>query len=145
MRAREAILLSVCLAVTPISVASCVGPPALTAKLTAQPDASAYSELGSWFGDHKKYGCAVESYRAGLKLEPGSSRLLYLLGLSLFSSGQAQDAVLPLQQSIQLMPEVLKPHMILALALTQLQRLDEAKGQWEAALQIDPHSTMAIE
>jgi Flp pilus assembly protein TadD len=125
--------------------APCTGPPKLQAKLGAQPDVDGYIQLGTWFGDHKQYTCAVEAFRAGLKLEPGSAQLYYLVGLSLYSSGHAEEAVSPLQQSIQLIPEVLKPHLLLAMALSQLRRMPEAKTEWEAALQIDPHSPEAFD
>jgi len=125
--------------------ASCVGPPALQAKLRTQPDTENYIQLGTWFGDHRRYECAVETFRAGLKLEPGSSQLYYLVGLSLYSSGHAEKAVEPLQQSIQLIPDVLKPHLILAMAFSQLHRMPEANAEWEAALKIDPHSTQAFD
>jgi tetratricopeptide (TPR) repeat protein len=145
MSIRAGLFLLVCLGATPFAGAACTGPHALEDTVHSHADASSYSELGSWFGDHKQYACAVESYRAALKLEPGSSRLLYLLGLSLYSSGQPQEAVGPLQQSIQLMPDVLKPHLILAFALSQLKRTEDAMTQWEAALQIDSHSTIAFD
>lgn len=127
------------------SQAACAGPPALQARITAHPgDAQAYADLGNWFGGHNQYACAVEAFQKALKLEPGSAKFSYLLGLSLFSADRVEESIVPLQQSIQLMPEVLKPHLILATALFQLQRRDEAKAEFEAVLRIDPHSTVAL-
>jgi tetratricopeptide (TPR) repeat protein len=125
--------------------ATCAGPPELQAKIRTQPDPENYVQLGTWFGDHRQYECAVEAFRAGLKLEPGSAQLYYLVGLSLYSSGHSEEAIGPLQQSIQLIPEVFQPHHILALALNQLHRMPEADAEWEAALKIDPHSTEAFD
>jgi tetratricopeptide (TPR) repeat protein len=144
MLGKAGIELAVCL-ITPFAGAACAGPQALEDKVHAHADVSSYSELGFWFGDHGQYSCAVETYKAALKLDPRSPDLLYLLGLSLYSSHHAQEAVAPLQQSVHLKPEVLKPHLILAFALSQLKRSEEAKAQWEAALQIDPHSTTALD
>ncbi|MGH9529816.1 MAG: tetratricopeptide repeat protein [Terriglobales bacterium] len=109
------------------------------------PAAAAYSERGFWFGNHGQYACAAESYKAAVKLDPHSPDLLYLLGLSLYSSHHPQEAIAPLQQSVRLKPEALKPHIILAFTLGQLGRNEDAKAQWEAALQIDPHSTTALD
>ena len=142
--AKAGLMLAALLMVVPCAFGVCSGPPQLEARIHAHPDAEIYTQLGNWFGDHNQFDCAVGAFRAGLKLEPGSAELSYLLGLSLFSSGHAQDAVAPLQQSIQLMPEVLKPHLILAAVFEQLQRLNEAKSEYDAALHIDPHSTMAL-
>jgi tetratricopeptide (TPR) repeat protein len=135
----------ICLCVIPFAAAACTGPQALEAKLHVHPDASMYSDLGSWFGDRHQYSCAIESFQAALRLEPGSSRLLYLLGLTFYSAGSPEQAIAPLQQSIRLIPEVLKPHLILGFALAQLHRNEDAKAQWEAVLQIDPHSAVALD
>ena len=63
-----------------------------------------------WYASHGKFDCAVSSYRAAVKREPGSAELWYLLGLNLLRKRDFQDAIQPLQQSIQLNPGVLKPH-----------------------------------
>jgi tetratricopeptide (TPR) repeat protein len=125
--------------------APCVATPALDAKVQAHPDVPAYTDLGMWFGDRQQYNCAIEAFRAALKLEPGSARLYYLIGLSLFSSGHPDEAVTALQRSIQLIPDTVKPHLILGAALAQLHRNAEAKAEWATALNIDPHSTEALD
>jgi len=126
-------------------VQACTGPKALEDQVKAHPDADTYAEIGNWFGDRKQYDCALEAYQAGLKLEPGSSKLFYLIGLALYVSGHPQEALKPLGQSIFLMPEVLKPHLLLAAALEQLGRHQEARSEWESALRIDHRSTEALD
>ncbi len=125
--------------------AACTGPKPMEDQLRAHPTAENYTRIGTWFGDHKQYPCAVEAFRAALKLEPSSPRLLYLIGLSLYSAGDMNGAVNTLQQSVQLFPDELKPHLILAAALTQLERGAEAEAQWRAALQLDPNSKIALD
>ncbi|HEY4903162.1 MAG TPA: tetratricopeptide repeat protein [Candidatus Sulfotelmatobacter sp.] len=142
---KTGLLLAVCFGASLAPAATCAGPQPLEAKLHADPDVQTYIDLGTWFGDHRNYDCAVETFRAALKLEPGSAQLYYLVGLSLYSAGRMEDAVEPLGRSIYLLPEVLKPHLLLGAAYDRLQRRDEAKAQWEAALQIDPHSTEALD
>ena len=144
MRIRAGLALAVCL-ITSLLRAECAGPHALEVKIHDHPDASVYSELGFWYGNHGQYACAVESYKAALKLDPGSPDLLYLLGLSLYSSDHSKEAIAPLQESIQLKPAALKSHLILAFALGQLGRAEDAKAQFEAVLQIDPHSAAALD
>jgi Flp pilus assembly protein TadD len=126
------------------SHAACVGPPALESQ-RKHPRADTYAALGNWFGEHKQYNCAVDVFRTALKFEPGSAELSYLLGLTLYSSGDAVNAIEPLQKSIELRPEVLRPHLILAAALEILQQGGAARNEWSAALQIDPHSTVALD
>jgi tetratricopeptide (TPR) repeat protein len=124
---------------------ACTGPAALEAKLRAHPDADTYTELGNWFGDHKQYSCALDAFQKALKLEPGSAKLYYLVGLTLYASGHPEDAIKPLGQSIFLMPEVLKPHLLLASALEQLRRPQDAQSEWAAALRIDHLSSEALD
>jgi tetratricopeptide (TPR) repeat protein len=131
-------------AVTP-SIQACTGPKELEAKLRSHPDADTYTELGDWFGDRKQYDCALDAFQSGLKLEPGSAKIFYLVGLTQYASGHPGEALKPLGQSIYLMPEVLKPHLLLANALEQLRRPQEARSEWAAALRIDRLSTEALD
>jgi len=142
--ARVSLFFTAILVVAPY-VNACTGPNALEAKLASHPDADTYTELGTWFGDHHQYDCALQAFQSGLKLEPGSAQLYYLVGLTLYASGHPQDAIKPLGQSIYLMPEVLKPHLLLASSLDQVQRHQDAIIEWEAALRIDHLSTEALD
>jgi tetratricopeptide (TPR) repeat protein len=127
------------------SDAGCAPPPTLRTKLRVHATAELYSQLGTWFGEHKQFECAADAYENALKLKPGSSRLTYLLGLSLFSGGHAGAAIVSLKESVAIAPNVLQPHVILASALERLQRNDEAKSEWQTALRIDPHSVLALD
>jgi len=142
--AKAGLLLTAFLALTPCILA-CTGPPALEAKLKAQPDADTYTQLGKWFGNHNQPECALEAFGNGLKLEPGSAQLYYLVGVTLYSSGHPEEALKPLGQSIFLLPEVLQPHLLIASVLDQLQRHQDAIVEWQAALRIDHLSTEALD
>lgn len=123
----------------------CHPPQSLQTKLQAQPSTDNYAELGMWYGDHGQYACAVEAYQSVLKRKPKSAEFLYLLGLNLLRKGDVTEAVKPLQQSIEIKPEVLKPHLLLATAYEDLQQRVEARTEWMAALKIDPHSNVALD
>lgn len=138
-----AVILAFCAPAWPDS--GCAPPPRLKAKLRVRATAELYSQLGIWFGERKQFECAADAYESALKLKPGSSRLTYLLGLSLFSGGHAGAAIASLKESIAIAPNVLQPHVILASALERLQRNDEAKSEWQTALRIDPHSPLALD
>lgn len=142
------IYLGFLIAISGISAASpsaCVPPEALQIKLQTQANADTYAEIGLWYGDHQQYGCAIESYRAALKRRPGSAQFLYLLGLNLLRKGDFSEAIKPLRQSIEISPEVLKPHLLLAAALEDLHQPADARTEWMAALKIDPHSDVALD
>ena len=123
----------------------CTPPPALQNKLQNSPKADTYGELGMWYGDHDHYDCAIKAFRDALKLEPKSAEYFYLFGLNLLRKGDFTDAVKPLQQSIEIKPDVLKAHLLLATALEELHQPAEARTEWIAALKIDPHSELALD
>jgi Flp pilus assembly protein TadD len=124
---------------------ACDGPQALEARLRAHPDSEANIQLGVWFGDHHQYACAFQRLQAALEFEPASPRIFYLIGLTYYASGQATEAVTPLQNAIRLDSKNLDTRLILAAALSQLRRDEEAQTQWEEALKIDPSSKVAMD
>jgi tetratricopeptide (TPR) repeat protein len=137
---------AVALAVSqPLWSASCVGPAPLEARVLSHPDADAYAALGIWFGENRKSECAAQAFQAGLKLEPNSPRLTYLLGLSLFTAGNLEESVAPLRRTVELQPAEERAHLLFASALAGLGRDKEAFVEWQAALRIDPNSTMALD
>jgi len=130
--------------IVPVFGAECLPSPALQTQLQAHPNSASYESAALWFGEHKQLSCAAEAYRKAFELSPKSPRLAYMLGLNLFSDGKAASAVLPLRQSIELSPAVLKPHLVLAEALDQLGRSEEASAEWQAALKLGPTSPEAL-
>ena len=125
--------------------AQCTPPAGLEEKLHSTPSVDTYSELGGWFMNRHRYDCASEAYRKALNLQPASSRLSYLVGLSLVSAGHPDEAILPLENAVKVSPNALKLRLLLASALEQTEREAEAKPQWQAALKIDPQSTAALD
>ncbi|MFZ0617235.1 MAG: tetratricopeptide repeat protein, partial [Candidatus Acidiferrales bacterium] len=126
----------------------CSSSPDLDAKLRSHPGASAYTERGVWFNDHRQFACAVQDFQKAIELNPDSARLAYLLGRALYSVGNVQAAIGALQQSVRLDPKILEPHLILGAALDRMQQTTDAEIQWRAALAIDtrtdPQSSAAL-
>lgn len=139
-----AVMLAMCAACAAGS-SVCTPPQALQAKLQKQPTADTYAEAGMWYGDHGQFGCAVSAYQSALKQRPKSAEFLYLLGLNLLRKGDFSNAIQPLQESIAIKPEILKPHLLLATALEELHRAQDARTEWIAVLKIDPHSELALD
>jgi tetratricopeptide (TPR) repeat protein len=127
------------------SQSRCPAPTALITKVRAHPTAENYSALGSWFGDHQLFSCAAQAYRSATRLAPKSPQYAYLYGLNLYWGGRSAEAIAPLQKSVELAPEEIKGHIILASAFDRMGRKSEAKDQWQAALTIDPHSAAALD
>lgn len=123
----------------------CPAPTALVTKVHANPTADNYSLLGSWFGDHQLFSCAAQAYRSATRFAPKSPQYSYFYGLNLYWGGRSAEAIAPLQKSIDLAPDDIKAHIILASAYDRLGRKSEAKDQWQTALRIDPHSAAALD
>lgn len=139
------VVLCVSLAAGSLAWAECTATPALETRVHDNPDAGAYADLGTWFAQQQQFDCANQAFREAVKLDPTSAKLNYFLGLSLFSSHQAEAAIAPLKQSIQSDAKAIQPRILLATVLTGLGRKDDAEVQWKAALQIDPASTDALD
>ena len=128
-----------------IAFAECTPPPQLQTKLHAHPSAETYAAVGQYFGDKDQHACAAQAWASAFKLEPSSAKFAYMLGLNLFFSGDADRAASALQESIQLDPNELQTHLLLATVLEQLRRGPEAAAEWRAALAIDPSSKQALD
>jgi Flp pilus assembly protein TadD len=110
----------------------------------AQPGAETYTARGIWFDDHRQFDCAVEDFQKAFRLNSGSARLAYLLGHSLYSSGNVAGAIGPLQESVRLDPKMLKADLLLGAALDQMNQTMDAEIEWRAALALDPESATAL-
>ena len=88
--------------------------------------------------------CAAEQYRVQVKLQPTPD--VYLaLGRCFLKVGRPQDALDPLQHAIQLGPGAATSHMLLADALSRMNRNKEAEAEWQTALKIEPGSKQALD
>jgi len=116
--------------------ASCTGPEALEAKVQAAPSAMAYTELGSWFEQHGQAPCALESYRAAVKIDPHSRIALDRLAKSLIAGGDPSGAI-ALLKSAQRDEELT---LDLASAYEKAGMAEKASDTLVAALRANPSS-----
>jgi len=125
--------------------AQCRPPAKLDPGSDKSPTASAYVNLGTWFGEHRQFDCASQAFRSALALDPSSAKINYFLGLSLYSSRQVEASLVPLQRSVALDASAQQPRLLLAEVYQQFGRTGEAAEQWRAVLKIDPASTPALD
>ncbi len=129
----------------PSSHAACNGPAALVAKANAHPTSDTAMVLGSWYATHKQFDCAIATFRAGLKADPESAQLHYLVGLADVGANNPGDALPELERAIQLEPGIIETHLLLADLEDHAGKHHEAEEQWRQALKIDPKSATALE
>jgi tetratricopeptide (TPR) repeat protein len=138
------LLMIVFLAIARPAGAACTPPPSFASELNGHPDAAVYASLGKWYASHNQPACAAEAFAKAVAMQPNSADDAYLLGLSLYSTGQATQAIAPLLQSIRLNPQSAEGHLVLASALEQASRRQDAEVQWRIALALDPGSEIAL-
>jgi tetratricopeptide (TPR) repeat protein len=143
MRIPVAILLL--LASSSLARAACTASPDLEAHLKTRPTSENYAAIGNWFADNKQFDCAAAAFASASRLQPTSSSLAYLWGLSLYSAGRDAEAEPPLIHARQLDPSDIRPHLALADVMNRLKQPAEAETEWRAALAIDPDSAPALD
>jgi len=127
------------------SAEPCRAPESMRSSLQGHPTAETFADLGIWFGEQKKYACAADAFAASLRIQPNSANVTFMFGVSLFLSGNAEDAVTALQVSEEIDPRNPKLHPVLAAAFDALHQTKKAEAEWHAALAIDPESSDALD
>jgi Flp pilus assembly protein TadD len=123
----------------------CQGPADLERRVALHPSASAYDELGAYFGQEDHYPCAITAFRASLRLDPKSWQTRSYLGLALLADGKPEDAARELRGSLRLNPDQPGTHMTLGATLSQLNQMDAAIEEFNAVLKADPKSVTALD
>jgi tetratricopeptide (TPR) repeat protein len=129
----------------PLVFAACTAPDSLSARLKTSPSSEAYAAIGNWYADHKQFDCAANAFASAFQLKPSSASLAYLWGLSLYSAGQDEPAVTPLNRAKQLDSSDIRPHLVLAMVMDRMKNTAAAEAEWRAALAIDPDSGPALD
>jgi Flp pilus assembly protein TadD len=141
-------LLSTASLLSALGQSQCAPPESTKARLENKPDADAYKDLGVWFADQKQYTCAADAFATSMQLAPDQKdapHVIFMLGASLYLSGDATEAVTALQQAEQLGFRDIKLHVVLASALDSLHSTSEAEKEWRAALEFDPELSSALD
>jgi tetratricopeptide (TPR) repeat protein len=128
-----------------LTFASCVGPAPLRAAIQSRPNAQAYADLGNWFAGQKQFDCAAQSFASAAGLQPDSTTLVYLWGLSLSSAGHDAESLGPLHHAAALDPTDIRAHLALGAALDRLKQTANAEAEWRKALAIDADSAPALD
>lgn len=109
----------------------------------AKPNAAAtWGRLGIVFDVHDFLAEAIQCYERASELAPRDFRWPYFLGFCYRDSNQEQSFA-NFKQALQLNPRHAPLHIRLGLALTGLNRVDEARGHYGRALELEPESAFA--
>jgi protein O-mannosyl-transferase len=87
---------------------------------------SAHLTLGATLLEQHRFEEARAHYEAAKTLRPGSSDALYGIGLSYLNAGRPGDAIGPLEEAVQLVPDDPGRRNDLAVAYVRSERVDDA-------------------
>src|SRR5690348_10844247 len=116
----------------------CVGPAGLESRIHLARPGEAYNDLGAWFGAHQKTTCAISSFEAALKADPGLWRARFNLGLALERSGNLQRAEQELRTVVEQRPDSAEALQALGDVLSAGKRYTAAITYLRKAVALDP-------
>ena len=79
-----------------------------------------------------------------LSIQPGSEEAQLELGRARIGGGQAFYAIEPLNRAAAAAPRDWRPHSLLGVAMEQVKRLDDARGEYQRALQLSPENPAVL-
>jgi Flp pilus assembly protein TadD len=85
----------------------------------------------------------IDELRNRITKEPANPALHYELGKLLFQENDFDQAIQALKHAVELAPEKLKIHLVLAKAYAKNHNYFKAKAQYQKILSLDPSNEMA--
>jgi tetratricopeptide (TPR) repeat protein len=107
------------------------------------PTPGAWNTLGALYAQRGALACAIPSFEAALRLQPGSEEARYNLALAWVKSGQPTKAAEELQRLIQQKPQFAGAHYALGTLRQGAGKLEAAEAEYEAAIRADAHFYVA--
>jgi len=110
--------------------------------LTNPDDARIHNNLGTALQKSGRYGEAIPEFEKALELNPQYHAIYYNLGRTLLAAGRTDNAIQTLEDGLHTY-ESDDLHTQLGLALASKNLVNEAKAQFDRALEINPNNTIA--
>lgn len=105
--------------------------------------ANALTNLGNLLFRKGELVEAEQYYARALQIDADQPEAFYNLGFLLYERGDLAGAVLNFRRALRTDSAFADAHFNLAMALTDLNKRDEARGHWETYLKLDPDSPWA--
>jgi len=110
--------------------------------LTNPDDARIHNNLGTALQKSGRYEEAIPEFQKALELNPQYHAIYYNLGRTLLAAGRTDEAIQTLEDGLRAY-ESDDLHTQLGLALASKNRVNEAKAQFDRALEINPNNAIA--
>jgi adenylate cyclase len=106
-------------------------------------DARAYVHLANVLNYAGRPVEAIGLVKKAMRLDPfNSDRYLWALGHAYLMSRQYEDAIEALKRTLKHNPDLLPPHILLAIIYSELNREDEARAEVAEILRINPNFSL---
>jgi adenylate cyclase len=106
-------------------------------------DAGAYVHLANVLNYAGRPVEAIGLVKEAMRLDPlNSDRYLWALGHAYLMSRQYEDAIEALKKTLKHNPDLLPPHILLAIIYSELNREDEARAEVAEILRINPNFSL---
>ncbi len=126
----------------------CTPPDSMKERFSGKPDSEALNDLGVFFADQKNYSCSVDAFASSLQLDPHQKdmpHVAFMLGASLYLTGDAKEAIAALQEAEKFGYRDIKLHLLLADALDSTRATSDAEREWRAVLEDDSEYSEALD
>ena len=114
------------------------------ATLVDPADADSQVHLASALRALGRFDDAGAAAEKALELQPNSEDALLELARSRIGAGQGFYAIEPLNRAATAAPRDWRPHSLLGVAMEQVKRVDDARGEYARALQLSPDNPAAL-
>ena len=96
-----------------------------------------YSELG-------EKSLAIQSYHKAIDLDPSNHDLMFTVATELLTIDDIENAFKMFKLILRLRPDFSGAHTNIGIIYEKVNRFEQAKNEWLAAIEIDPNDTVAL-
>jgi tetratricopeptide (TPR) repeat protein len=104
-------------------------------------DMRAYTGLGSYFYNGKRFDDAIAQFKEAVKIYPKMAAGHNDLGMAYFAKGNSDDAIAQYQEAIKADPNEATAHYNLGIALAKKGLMEQAIAEYQKALAVNPAQT----
>ncbi len=105
---------------------------------------SAHQRFGSYLTFMGRFDEAIKHYETALELDPFSLQINMNLATTYYLKGEYERAVNLLNETIELEPNYMPTHFLLALVYIQQKRLHEAIAEFQLIYKLDEEAYLAL-
>jgi len=109
-----------------------------------QNNANFWKLLGIVYHEMEQASLSLQCYQKSLDLNPHDHELMFQIGVDFLNGNDIANAFKTFKLLTQINPKLAAPFTNLGVIYDKVNRLDEAKREWTAAIQLDPKDTVAI-